>query len=218
MVMRRAAPRPLIAEAPGGGSPRGDARRRAILDAARELFLEHGFDGVAMSEVVNRSGGSLATVYQQFGSKEGLFAAILEELSADIVAPFLDESLESRPLEETLSWIGESFLERILRPDAIAWHRTCLTEGAKSPALREALFRTGPGCVRERLADYLAGQSRAGRIRIADPMLAAAQFLSLVKAGVHLEAMCGEPVIWNPGELRAHVDSAVEVFLDGTRI
>jgi AcrR family transcriptional regulator len=93
MVMRRAQPRPSPAEIASGASPRGDARRRAILDAARDLFVEHGFDGVSMNEVVNRSGGSLATVYQQFGSKEGLFAAILQELSADIVAPFLDESI-----------------------------------------------------------------------------------------------------------------------------
>jgi hypothetical protein len=92
-----------------------------------------------------------------------------------------------------------------------------LAEGAKSPALREALLRAGPGCVRERLADYLAGQSRSGRIRLDDPMLAAAQFLSLVKAGVHLEAMCGEPVRLTSSQLRLHVDSAVQVFLDGTR-
>lgn len=195
---------------------RGDARRRAILDAACDLFLERGYDGVTMNEVVRRAGGSLATVYRCFGSKEGLFDAMIEEVSAEITAPLLAEELGNRPVADALQRVGERFLERLLAPDALAWHRVCVAEGPKHPGLRAALFRTGPGRIRERLADYLARQSRAGRLEIADPKLAAVQFLALVKASIHLEALCGEPVSVDEGAIRSHVERAVHLFLHGT--
>jgi AcrR family transcriptional regulator len=197
---------------------RGEARRQAILDAAAELFLEHGFEGVSMSEVVQRAGGSLATLYRLFGSKEGLFEAILAEVSNEIVAPLLDEEIDKRPPDEALRRVGESFLSRVLAPDALAWHRLVLADGSKHPELRAALLRIGPGRVRERLSLYLERQARSGRLRVADPKLAASQFLALVKASVHLEMMCGEPVATDPASIRSHVCHAVDLFLHGCAI
>lgn len=210
-----AEPAEAKAEPTAPPTARGEARRKAILDAAAELFFERGFEGVSMSEVVQHAGGSLATLYRLFGSKEGLFEAILAEVSNEIVAPLLDEEIDRRPPEEALRRVGESFLSRVLRPDALAWHRLVVTEGPKYPALRAALLRIGPGRVRERLSLYLERQARSGRLRIADPKLAASQFLALVKASVHLEVMCGEPVPTDPASVRSHVNNAVELFLHG---
>src|SRR3546814_2798082 len=47
-------------------------RRKAILDAAESLFLDQGFDRVSLAAVVGQSGGSLATLYELFGNKQGL--------------------------------------------------------------------------------------------------------------------------------------------------
>jgi len=55
---------------------RRTARRQAILDAAEALFLEYGYPSVSLSTIVQRSGGSLATIYQMFGNKQGLLHAI----------------------------------------------------------------------------------------------------------------------------------------------
>ena len=191
------------------------ARRQAILDAARLLFLERGYDGISMSDVVERAGGSLATVYACFGSKEGLFDAILDELSAEIAAPLLELDIDRRSPREALQRVGESFLTRILRADALAWYRMCVTEGPSHPGLRAALFRAGPGRLRDRLGRYLEAQARAGRLRIEHGPLAAAQFLSLVKAAIHMEAICGEPIASDARSIRAHVSKAVELFLNG---
>src|SRR3546814_3108340 len=46
-------------------------RRKAILDAAESLFLDQGFDRVSLAAVVGQSGGSLATLYELFGNKQG---------------------------------------------------------------------------------------------------------------------------------------------------
>jgi len=81
--MARATAHTSTPTAPRGAvSGRGAARRQAMLDAACEVFLEHGFEGASVADVVRRSGGSLATLYASFGSKEGLFEAIVAQISA----------------------------------------------------------------------------------------------------------------------------------------
>ena len=68
--------------APEDGEPKIDSgrrerRRQAIIDAARDLFVERGYDAVSLSEIVKRSGGSLATLYALFDGKAGLLGAIV---------------------------------------------------------------------------------------------------------------------------------------------
>ncbi|HEX4953454.1 MAG TPA: TetR/AcrR family transcriptional regulator [Thermoanaerobaculia bacterium] len=186
-----------------------------MLDAARELFLEHGFGGTSVSEVVRRSGGSLATLYELFGSKEGLFEAIIADVSEQIVAPFGTPEFESRPLDEALRLFGERFLALVLEPEALRWNRMCIAEGPKYPELRAALVRTGPGHVNDRLTAYLAAQTKAGRLRIEDSRVAALHFLSLIKSETHFAAVCGEPLEAQPAEIARQVAQAVDVFLRG---
>jgi hypothetical protein len=103
----------------------------------------------------------------------------------------------------------------MLCPDAVRWQRMCVAEGPQFPALRAALIRSGPGQVRDRLAAYLAAQARAGRLRSADPLVAARHFVALLKSETHLAALCGEPVEVSEPELAAQVRRAVTVFLHG---
>ncbi|RYD43145.1 MAG: TetR/AcrR family transcriptional regulator, partial [Sphingomonadales bacterium] len=51
-------------------SPR-ERRQSAILDAAESLFLEQGYERTSLAEIVKTSGGSLATLYELFGNKQG---------------------------------------------------------------------------------------------------------------------------------------------------
>jgi AcrR family transcriptional regulator len=186
-----------------------------MCEAASRLFLERGFEGTSVSEVVQRSGGSLATLYAFFGSKEGLFEAIIEEIAGQIVAPLDAPEFESRPLDEGLRIFGERFLSLVLGPAALRWHRMCVVEGPKFPELRAALTRTGPGHVRQRLADYLATHAAAGHLRLDDPAAAALHFLALLKSERHFDALCGEAIERSPAAIRREARRAVDVFLHG---
>ena len=57
------------------------ATHRRILDAARALFLDHWYDQVTLEQVAEDAGVSKQTVLRRFGSKEGLFAAVVDELA-----------------------------------------------------------------------------------------------------------------------------------------
>src|SRR3954462_7366120 len=106
---------------------RGEARRAAILAAAREVFLEHGYGATTLDDIIRRSGGSRATIYQQFGSKEGLFGAIIAQVCADIVAP-LAEIEDGGDLETTLRAIGRRYLDALLDPQGLALYRLVVGE------------------------------------------------------------------------------------------
>lgn len=188
----------------------------AMMEAAAELFLERGFEGTSVSDIVRQSGGSLATLYAWFGSKEGLFEAIVKEVCSQMVAPLDAPEFESLPLDEALRVFGEQFLSVVLCPEQLRWHRMCVTEGPRlPPELRDAIVRSGPGRLRERLAGYLGTQVDAGRLRMEDPMAAALHFVSLVTSELHFAAALGGPIETCPSDIQQRVRSAVDVFLYG---
>ena len=208
------APRRAIRRAGAAGS-RGEARRQAILRAAFDLFLERGYGGVTMGDIVGRAGGSLSTLYEQFGSKERLFEAILVDFASDLTAPLDDEALGEEAVEKVLTRLAERFLLKILEPRALAWFRMATAEAVKFPELRASFLRAGKGTLRGKLAAYLAAQTRAGRLRTADAELAATQFLELVKAPLHMRALLGDLESVPRGAVSRQARAAVRAFLYG---
>jgi AcrR family transcriptional regulator len=194
---------------------RGEARRRAMLETAGELFLERGFEGTSVGDVVRRSGGSLATLYRCFGSKEGLFAAIVDQLTTRVLGTFDPLELEALSLPETLQRFGERYLALVLAPDMLRWHRFCLTEGAQFPKLREALLVAGPHKCFSHLIEYLAAQMALGRLHAAEPQQAALHFVGLLDSENFFPALCGALIDTSPPALAQQVRRAVSVFLHG---
>lgn len=92
---------------------RTEARRRAILDAARDVFEARGFERASMQMISERLGGSKATLYGYFPSKEELFLAVIEEdIKAEVGAAA--ERLRGIPdLREALEQLGRDHLRRV---------------------------------------------------------------------------------------------------------
>lgn len=64
------------------GRPRSAVADQAILDAATELFIELGYDGLTMEGVAARAGVGKTTVYRRYPGKVDLVMAAAERLSA----------------------------------------------------------------------------------------------------------------------------------------
>lgn len=56
--------------------------RTRVLEAAAELFASRGFAGTSISEIRKASGASASSIYWEFGSKEGVFGAVLEDAAS----------------------------------------------------------------------------------------------------------------------------------------
>src|ERR1700712_5927834 len=86
------------------------SKRRQILDGARKLFLDLGFDGASMGEIARAAGVSKGTLYVYFTDKNRLFEAIVEEevLDQQKVAFNFDSH---RDVATTLREFGEAYIQ-----------------------------------------------------------------------------------------------------------
>jgi AcrR family transcriptional regulator len=69
------------------GRPRSEKAHRAILDAAIDLFVEEGFEGMSVEGVAARAGVGKTTIYRRWSSKEDLVIDAIDQLIFDVQPP-----------------------------------------------------------------------------------------------------------------------------------
>ena len=194
---------------------RAELRRAAFLKAARDVFLEAGYEAANMAEIVKRAGGSLSTLYSQFGGKKGLFEAMIDARVTELTAQMHIELAAHAPLKEGLRRIGETFLLKQTQPESLDVFRLMVAQAKKFPEMAEAWSKRAPEAVRKALADYLTDRAKAGEIRITNPDLAASVFFDLVRSRIQFRALLMPSYTPTEAEIRDTVDRAVKVFVGG---
>ncbi|MFC4308835.1 TetR/AcrR family transcriptional regulator [Steroidobacter flavus] len=198
---------------------RTDAKRDEIIEIARKTFLELGYERASMAEIASRLGGSKATLYGYFPSKEALFLAIVNKLAEQYVSPAvqrLEESVDE-DVREALQRFGEQFLAFISDPEAVASYRVVVSEAAHSD-IGESFFETGPKRTIESIGRYLAGAMDRNQLRRADPEIAAQHLAALLAHGEpwHQYFLRKTPSP-TPAQIKGMVERALDVFLNGYR-
>ncbi len=158
---------------------RKEARRSAIIRHAREAFLRDGYAGMSMSGLIAKLGGSKATLWSYFPSKEALFSAVLDD-AAGGYARDVDEFL--RLSDEPRSGLFEfckSLIGTIISPEPLQLTRLVLAESGRSPEVGRSFYAHGVQPVEDYLTAYLTRHMEAGRLRAADPRLAAKTLIDL---------------------------------------
>jgi TetR/AcrR family transcriptional repressor of mexJK operon len=195
------------------GRPKDLGKRAAILDAAKRLFVELGYDGVSMDQIAAAAGVSKLTVYSHFGDKDALFAAAArayceQQLPAELFAADPD-----MPLRDRLLQIAQAFYAMVSSPEAVAGHRIlCTPQMADSPV--PAMFwDAGPKRVQAEFSELLQRRIEAGELEIDDVALAASQFFTLLKGDLHARLVmgCGEGACREVA--RDHIAASVDMFL-----
>ncbi|NWG52821.1 MAG: TetR/AcrR family transcriptional regulator [Hydrogenophilaceae bacterium] len=194
---------------------RGEARRRAFLDAAADAFLEHGFEAASVNEIVRRAGGSLATLYQQFGSKEQLFQAAVEERVSRAIAPMVHAADHNLPIRQGLQAIGEAFLGALVSPGGVAIFRVSIGEARKFPEVMRTFLLTGPDRVRQVVSAYLAARAPQDGCSFASVERAADYFCEMVRGRYQYRALADPSFQLSQDDIRVHVAAAVDFFVRG---
>ena len=217
-------PGPRRGRPPAGTSA---AHREVILDATFDLLVQRGYQGTTMAAVAERAGSSKETLYAWFGSKQGLFTALIRrqaEATNQAVAAALDDRGDDDPAT-TLTAFATNLLRLLLGERSVALNRAALAElgggrpAGRAPAgelaavlLSEGRHRTGP-----MVEAYLARLAEAGQLRIDDPAEAFQLLYGLVVRDLQIRVLLGEPPP-APDALAAHARAAVERFLALTAI
>lgn len=196
---------------------RREARRRdrrdAIIDVAQRSFLENGYAATTMSGIAATLGGSKGTLWNHFPSKEDLFAAVLVHATEAYHAGMM-QILDSRgELEPTLRRFATDMLRMVTSPRSIALQRLIVTESGRFPEMGAIFFETAPKNTRTLLAQFLTRAMEEGRLRTADPALAARTLVTLILSGCHQQMMWSQIDAPTAEQIEADVDHAVDCFL-----
>lgn len=159
-----------------------EAKRQEILKVAADTFREFGFERTSISVISARLGGSKATLYNYFTSKEELF---FETVSLSMEAEFeaaysaIDSKIEN--IAESLRHFGESWLACIYSPQILAQRRLAITASSHTE-LRRIMYERGVLRGQKIVSEYLHEAMHLGRLRQADPVVATRHLLSLLES------------------------------------
>lgn len=183
-------------------------RRRALLDAALELLVERGYEATTTLAVAQRAGSSKETIYAWFGSKAGLFAAMIEANAAEANAR-VEAALagEGRP-RQTLVAFSEGLLTLLLGERALALNRAAMS----SSELARVLLRHGRHTTGPLVERYLARRAASGELAIDDPDDAFRLLYGLVVQDSQIRALLGERPLTRAA-IRSRAEQAVDRFL-----
>ena len=199
----------------GGSTERSTQKKKAILATATDLFIERGYDGVSVDAIVKKVGGSKSNIYNYFGGKEGLFCAIVEDLSEQILSPLVEADVDNLPPREALTAIGKQVMSVVLSDRAIALLRIVIAQNQQFPELGQLFFNSGPKPRCQALAKYLQDQQDQGRLKPFDSERAAKQFVGMFLGINQMQRILGITPAPTSEEIASIVEDAVNTFLEG---
>lgn len=160
-----------------------DRKRRQIVEAAYRLFQSNGFDKTTMSLVTEAVGGSKATLYNYFSSKEELFVECVTSIcDRYLAAAFAGLQDPQADLAATLLHLGRTTPRITCTPEMVAARRLMIAQSGRS-GIGRVYYRKTMEYIDE-LAAFLGGAMKSGQLRKGDPALAAHQLRALVEAEI----------------------------------
>ncbi|QKW11918.1 TetR/AcrR family transcriptional regulator [Verrucosispora sp. NA02020] len=195
---------------------RAAAKRKAVLAAARELFVRQGVDRVSMDAVAAEAKVSKATVYDYFGDKRRLFLAILADASDSLLASAhhaFDEHLSAEVpittvarLEEALTALLVDFGTTMVgSADYAAAFALAAQERLRTPTASDDV---STDMAEELMAEYVAGFAEAGLLETDDPRLATEHLFALTVLLAYNQ---------QPDPARVDPDRVRKTMIDGVR-
>ncbi|MBD8524908.1 TetR/AcrR family transcriptional regulator [Pseudomarimonas arenosa] len=200
--------------AAGPGRPKDLEKRAAILDAAKRLFPERGYEGVSMEAIAAEAGVSKLTVYNHFQDKETLFSeAVKCRCEEQLPHRLFEVDLQASPLREVLLEIGRAFHALITSEEAVQLHRTLAARALTDTRLATLFYEAGPRRTVLEFETFLRRAVKLGLLKIDDPHRAAGHFFCLLKGEDFSRLVVGCCDSLPRAACAAHVDSVVDLFL-----
>lgn len=206
----------MVATQPLRPAEEDSSKRRQILDGARKVFMNLGFDGASMGEIARSAGVSKGTLYVYFADKNHLFEAIVEEESIEQgkIAFNFDPA---RDVETTLHEFGRAYIQVVCRPRGGSAVRTVMAIAERMPDVGRRFYENVLQKTISLLADYLKAHVRPGDLEIDDCQLAASQFILMCQASLFLPFVFQVAPAPSSERAGAVVDSATRMFLAAYR-
>ncbi|MDF0535539.1 TetR/AcrR family transcriptional regulator [Shewanella yunxiaonensis] len=189
-----------------------EEKRQAIIDIAKEAFFSQGFEQTSMSYISQQLGGSKATLYNYFNSKEEIFHAVMESSATEQIADAFQSLSQTKDMRTMMLEFGHNYLNSILTPEIMAIDRMVRAEVGRSD-LGKQFYAQGPQRGWLNVSEFLAKRMDKAEIRRAEPWLAAMQFKALLEAEILMPYSLGAVDKPDNATLTQLVATAVDSFL-----
>ncbi|MDX8480292.1 TetR/AcrR family transcriptional regulator [Mesorhizobium sp. VK24D] len=159
-------------------------KRAQIIEGARRVFIDKGFEAASMNDITREAGVSKGTIYVYFANKEELFEALIEEERGTIFKNMYDVLDHADDLRETLVKFGKVLVMKITSAKVIQAQRTVIGASDRIPELGARFYERGPKRGHDKVATFLNAAVERGLLKIDDVDLAAYQLTDLCLAGL----------------------------------
>ena len=184
--------------------------RDRILDAAVALFCERGYKGTTTRAIAERARVNEVTVFRHFGTKQGLFMAVVQR-ETDVTEAL--ESFELRPTGDMvadLTGVGRAMYSNMTSRTAL--FKLIMTEVTRDPS-KWAAVSHAPFGVLSKLEGYFEEARRLGMARDVEPHLAAVAFFSFFFRALVATSFLGRDVFIDADD--GAVEGFVRIFVNG---
>jgi AcrR family transcriptional regulator len=193
--------------------------RKDVLDAARETFVEQGYEGARLSDIAARLGVSPAALLRHAPTKRALFLAAMGEAEPEAMPfEFMKDLEGTEDPRRVLRRAGEvlvPFLEAKMRQTVARWmfFKTVPGIGRLPLPFNPAARPTPPQKNLQYLEAYLRRAVRRGRLRLRDPRAAAMAFLATLHSYVFLQHVM--EILEEPMPLEDYLDTVLDIWSRG---
>lgn len=173
-------------------------RRTQIIEAAYAVLAEKGYAGTSMLAVAKRARASNETLYNWFGSKQGLFQAMVEE-NARTAATILEEHLGGgSDTAATLGRLGPMLLRLVTSERAIALNRAAAADATDTGVLGRTIAQSGRHRIVPLLERMFDRAAASGEMAALSPSEAAELYIGVLVGDLQIRRVIG--VMPEPGE------------------
>ncbi|MCM0082459.1 TetR/AcrR family transcriptional regulator [Geomonas sp. Red32] len=192
---------------------RSEAKREAIIEEAARAFRESGFDRTSMSDICARVGGSKATIYNYFASKEELFAeVVMRSTEASFQAAHHAITVSPADIGGSLRQFGERFLAFLYSPEVQATRHMAIAQSRHS-AVGRLLYEHGVTRSHALVSGFLERAMEGGALKKGDPAVATLHLVSLLESELLDRFLYQLPGEVTAKEIEEATGRAVDVFM-----
>ncbi|PCJ41556.1 MAG: hypothetical protein COA71_08345 [SAR86 cluster bacterium] len=193
-------------------------KRNAIKTAATDLMVEYGYENTSLEAICERASCSKSAIYEHFGNKQGLLAALTEDVALELSQALHAFYLQERSVEDTLLLYAELALTRILNDKHIAIVRATISSLPQDPQIGPTYYKVGAGTAQAALEQYFSAQIKLGTLILDDPQWAAHEFQGLLFWERLMAQIVGAMASPSETEVKTHARQVVDTFLRRYRV
>ncbi|RTE90152.1 MULTISPECIES: TetR/AcrR family transcriptional regulator [Bradyrhizobium] len=198
------------------GRPANEALGQTIVDAARELFVELGFQATTLDQVARRAKISKLSIYRHFENKEALFGAAIAAGCQLLFAPQVLLEGDDGSVEDQLMAVGSLLLRTLLRPDVRGVEAMVMADKTNQTTLSKLHFEAGPAHVIGQIEALLRQLHAKSLLNVPDPHRSARLFAALFKGSdLVMIARFDQARAEDDKEIESYCRSAVAMFIAG---